>query len=169
MYYSSFDEDGRSDIKSHNLDSGETSNFTETSEREYSPTVTPDGKFVSCIIQRDNGAQYLGKFPIDVGVPVILIDDLIVGYHAWITTPTWRTVNYGEIRIRRRAYFYGGSNYGNDRNTVDRLQASNKLNDAATKVKIEGIAIVREFNEVGAKLASEYGFEFERWTPADIR
>ena len=84
LYYSSFDEDGRSDVKSHDLDSGETNKFTETSEREYSPTVTPDGKFVSCIIQRDDGAQDLGKFPMDGGEPVILIDDLIVGYHAWI-------------------------------------------------------------------------------------
>jgi hypothetical protein len=33
LYFSSFDENSRSNIKSHNLDSGETSNFTDTPRR----------------------------------------------------------------------------------------------------------------------------------------
>jgi len=41
IYYSSFNEEGRSDIKSYNYKTGVTSNITTTSEREYSPTVTP--------------------------------------------------------------------------------------------------------------------------------
>lgn len=104
LYYSSFDDDGRSDIKSHNLRSGETSNFTRTSEREYSPTVTPDGKFVSCIIQRDDGAQDLGKYPIGGGKAVVLIDDLIVGYHAWMDENSILLFVLGEpatLRIRQ--------------------------------------------------------------------
>jgi hypothetical protein len=84
IYYSSFNEEGRADIKSYNYKTGETKNITTTNEREYSPTVTPDKKFLSCIIQRDNNAQDLGKYPIGGGEPVVLISDLIVGYHAWI-------------------------------------------------------------------------------------
>jgi hypothetical protein len=84
IYYSSFNDSGRSDIKTYNFETAATSNFTTTREREYSPTVTPDGKFISCIIQRDNGDQDLAKYPIEGGKkPVVLINLLKVGYHAW--------------------------------------------------------------------------------------
>src|ERR1044071_10234944 len=57
IYYSSFNDSDRSDIKFYNYNTRQTANLTITREREYSPTVTPDENFVSCIIQRDNGAQ----------------------------------------------------------------------------------------------------------------
>jgi hypothetical protein len=84
IYYSSFNDSGRSDIKYYNYETKETKNLTATHEREYSPTVTPDGKFISCILQRDNGAQDLVKYPIEGGKPVVLIWHLKVGYHAWV-------------------------------------------------------------------------------------
>ncbi len=84
LYYSSFNDDGRSDIKVYNYQTGKTNQLTTTQEREYSPTLTPDGKFISCIIQRDNGAQDLGKYPAAGGEAFALIDNLIVGYHAWV-------------------------------------------------------------------------------------
>jgi WD40-like Beta Propeller Repeat len=84
IYYSSFNDSGRSDIKTFNYKTNVTYYFTTTNEREYSPTVTPDGKFISCIIQRDNGAQDLGQYPITSGKPQVLISNLVVGYHAWI-------------------------------------------------------------------------------------
>jgi hypothetical protein len=83
IYYSSFDDSSRSDIKFYNYSTGETANLTLTKEREYSPTVTPDENFVSCIIQRDNGAQDLAKYPIAGGKPRVLISHLKIGYHAW--------------------------------------------------------------------------------------
>ena len=83
IYFSSFNDSGRSDIKYYNYKSKLTANFTNTEEREYSPVVTPDGKFISCIIQRDNGAQDLGKYPVNGGKPDILINHLKIGYHAW--------------------------------------------------------------------------------------
>lgn len=83
VYYSSFSEEGRSDIKTYNYKKKETKSFTTTPEREYSPTLTPDKNFISCIIQRDNNAQDLGKYPIGGGAPDVIIDNLIVGYHAW--------------------------------------------------------------------------------------
>lgn len=84
LYYSSFNEEGRSDIKTYNYGSKKTTSLTTTNEREYSPTLTPDGKFISCIIQRDNDAQDLGKYPVNGGEAITLIDNLIVGYHAWV-------------------------------------------------------------------------------------
>lgn len=84
IYYSSFNDSGRSDIKYYDYQKNKVSNLTNTQEREYSPIVTPDGKFISCIIQRDNGAQNLGKYPVIGGQPLVLIKDLKVGYHAWV-------------------------------------------------------------------------------------
>lgn len=84
IYYASFNDSGRSDIKVYNYSTQQTTNLTVTHEREYSPTLTPDKKFISCIIQRDNGAQDLGKYPVKGGEPIVLINNLVVGYHAWI-------------------------------------------------------------------------------------
>lgn len=84
VYFSSFDDEGRSDIRRYNMKDGTTVNITTTNEREYSPTLTPDKQFLSCIIQRDNGAQDLGKYPVDGGDPALIIDSLIVGYHVWL-------------------------------------------------------------------------------------
>jgi hypothetical protein len=83
LYYTSADTSGRTDLLSFNYSTGVQSSVTNTPEREYSPTVTPDKKFISCIIQRDNGAQDLGKYPVAGGKPVVLINNLTVGYHAW--------------------------------------------------------------------------------------
>ncbi len=84
LYYSSFNDEDRSDILSYDYSKKKTTPITQTAEREYSPTLTPDKKYLSCIIQRDNGEQNLGKYPVDGGTPIVLIDNLIVGYHAWL-------------------------------------------------------------------------------------
>jgi hypothetical protein len=102
LYYSSANSDGRSDIKYFNFETLKTQNLTLTNEREYSPTQTPDGNFISCILQRDNGAQDLVKYPINGGRPIVLIQDLLIGYHAWIDNS--RLITYvlledkGELR-----------------------------------------------------------------------
>jgi hypothetical protein len=83
IYYSSFNDSGRSDIKYFDYEKKETKNLTLTHDREYSPLVTPDEKFISCILQRDNGVQDLVKYPIHGGKPELLIFHLKVGYHAW--------------------------------------------------------------------------------------
>jgi hypothetical protein len=83
IYYSSFDEDGRSEIRSYHIKAKVTVDITDTPEREYSPTLTPDRKYLSCIIQRDDGAQDLGKYPVEGGEPYVIINSLKVGYHVW--------------------------------------------------------------------------------------
>jgi hypothetical protein len=83
IYYAYFNDEGRSDIKAYNYETAETTSITTTNEREYSPTQTPDKNYLSCIIQRDNGAQDLGKYPIEGGDPYVIIDNQTVGYHVW--------------------------------------------------------------------------------------
>jgi hypothetical protein len=83
IYYSSFNDDGRADIRSYNYKTKTTQNITQTNEKEYSPSVTLDGHSISCIIQRDNGAQDLGKYPITGGEATVIIDNMTIGYHVW--------------------------------------------------------------------------------------
>jgi hypothetical protein len=83
LYYASGNDEGRTDILEYNIETGARRHITTTHEREYSPTLTPDKKFISCIIQRDSGAQDLGKYPTDGGESQIIINSLVVGYHAW--------------------------------------------------------------------------------------
>jgi hypothetical protein len=84
IYFASADDDGRTDIVQYNYKTNKRNVITKTHEREYSPRVTADKKFISCILQRDSGAQDLVKYPISGGEPQLLIADEIVGYHAWI-------------------------------------------------------------------------------------
>jgi hypothetical protein len=110
IYFSSFNAEGRSDIKTFNYKTNETKLFTETAEREYSPTVTPDKKFISCIIQRDNNAQDLGKYPIAGGQPTVIINNLTVGYHAWLNETTLVLFVLGESNTLRAVDITTGNN-----------------------------------------------------------
>jgi WD40-like Beta Propeller Repeat len=112
IYFSSFNDSGRSDLKYYDFKDDKTKNLTVTNEREYSPTVTPDGKHISCIIQRDNGEQNLGQYPIKGGAAQVLIKDLIVGYHAWIAKDKLllfvlgdslhpNTLHYVDLRLKK--------------------------------------------------------------------
>lgn len=86
IYYTSSNDTARidsSDIKIYNYQTGQTTRFTNTPDREFSPTVTPDAKFISCILQRKNGAQDLVKYSIEGGQLKTLVNHLKVGYHAW--------------------------------------------------------------------------------------
>jgi hypothetical protein len=84
VYFVSADSSGRTDIYQYNSKNKKTRRVVETHDKEYSPTVTPDGKFISCILQTDSGAQHLIKYPINGGKPSALIENQIVGYHAWM-------------------------------------------------------------------------------------
>jgi hypothetical protein len=111
IYYSSANDSGRTDIKYYDYKKNETASLTITEEREYSPTVTPDGEFISCIIQRDNGAQDLGKYPISGGKPVVLINNLKVGYHAWVDKNSVLLFVLGDSSRNTLVYytFHGGA------------------------------------------------------------
>jgi hypothetical protein len=84
LYYAASAEGGRTDLRAYNYQTGASQLLTVTPEREYLPTLTDDQQFLSCIIQRDNGQQDLGQYPVAGGPPTVLINTLKVGYHAWV-------------------------------------------------------------------------------------
>ncbi len=83
LYYTSGRSGGQTDILAFDYKTGQTTEVTRTPESEYSPTITPDKNFLSCIIMRDK-VQDLGKYPVGGGKPEILVNNLTVGYHAWL-------------------------------------------------------------------------------------
>jgi hypothetical protein len=85
LLYTSIRADGQADIYRHDLRDGRTVRLTETNESEYSPTLTPDGRFFSVIRVERDGTQRLWKFPLGGGHPSLVLERIKpVGYHAWI-------------------------------------------------------------------------------------
>jgi len=77
--------DKQADIYRYDLESGATSQVTNTSESEYSPTLMPDGRNISVVRVEADGTQRLWKFPLAGGQPSLILEAVKpVGYHLWI-------------------------------------------------------------------------------------
>lgn len=83
LFFSSGDN-GQMDLKVFDLKSNSTSTFTTSGDNEFSPTITPDKKFISAILQQKDMTQDLVKFSLKTKNKIELINNLTVGYHAWI-------------------------------------------------------------------------------------
>jgi len=85
IYYTSY-RDGQSDIYRYELAANISKPFGQTPESEYSPTVTPDGKFVSVVRVEKDSTQRLWKFPITGGPPLLVFKNIdSIGYHCWMS------------------------------------------------------------------------------------
>ena len=79
----------QTDIYRYDIQSGTTTQFTNTPESEYSPTLMPDRKNISVVRVEADGTQRLWKFPLAGGPPSLIIEDIKgVGYHLWIDDHT---------------------------------------------------------------------------------
>jgi dipeptidyl aminopeptidase/acylaminoacyl peptidase len=87
ILYTSYREDGQSDIYRYDIVTKTTSAFCKTPESEYSPAFTPDGKYVSVVRVEKDSTQRLWKFPVKGGAPVLVMKDVAkIGYYAWINS-----------------------------------------------------------------------------------
>lgn len=72
----------QTEIARYNIGSGETTILTKTMQgSEYSPTPTPDEK-ISSIRLDTTGLQLLYKYDL-AGNDEVLVEDAVIGYHAW--------------------------------------------------------------------------------------
>lgn len=98
MLFTSIRGGVQSDIYKMDLRSRKISQVTQTEISEYSPSVTPDGKFVSVVVVEPDSAQHLRKFMYALkdnkGTVQQQDEQLIgfnldsVGYYAWLNTDT---------------------------------------------------------------------------------
>ena len=95
------DRDGDTDIYRYEMRSRRTIQLTKTSENEYSPTVTPDGRGFTVI----RGAQqFLERFTREGRDPEIVIRGITpVGYHAWADDETLLLFVLGQPITLQRA------------------------------------------------------------------
>jgi len=88
VLYTSF-RSKQTDIYRYDLSTGATTQVTNTSESEYSPTLMPDKKNISVVRVEADGTQRLWKFPLAGGSPSLVIENIKpVGYHHWIDDHT---------------------------------------------------------------------------------
>lgn len=83
LYYAADDGFGQTDIYRYYLSSDSERRITYSPGSEYSPTPTPDGDNVSCIILEENGTQKLWKYRSNGGLATLVSDLEPVGYHVW--------------------------------------------------------------------------------------
>jgi Tol biopolymer transport system component len=78
--------DGKqTDIYEFNRKTRRSRALTTTTEGEYSPTITPDGKGISVIRVEADATQRLWRFDRGGANPRVILNDIKpVGYHAWI-------------------------------------------------------------------------------------
>lgn len=76
--------ENQTDIVKYNIEDKSLTRITDTPGSEYSPTLTPDGKYISAILLEQDGTQLLWQYPIEGGDPEILIPELKIGYHCWM-------------------------------------------------------------------------------------
>lgn len=97
MAFATDSGEGATDIAIHDFKQGKTTVLRATKESEFSPTLTPDGKHLSCIRVEEGGSQRLWQFPRDGGEPSLLNADLTtVGYHTWLDGKTLALFLVGE-------------------------------------------------------------------------
>src|ERR1051325_1600827 len=89
ILYTSIRDDGQADIYKYDLKAKAITAFCNTPESEYSPTFTPDKKFISTVRVEKDSAQRLWKFPLGGGPPELVMKNVdSIGYHCWINNDT---------------------------------------------------------------------------------
>ncbi|WMI69907.1 hypothetical protein [Mangrovimonas sp. YM274] len=74
---------GQTDIAQYNLKTGETTWLCNTEGSEYSPIKIPGKKAVSSINLGLDSSQKLYSYSLNDDSSEVLIDNLLIGYHAW--------------------------------------------------------------------------------------
>ncbi|WP_197022173.1 nuclear transport factor 2 family protein [Sediminibacter sp. Hel_I_10] len=75
----------QTDIRSYNLNNAETTWLTDTEFNEYSPLKIPFQNAFSAVTLEKDENQRLLQYDILVKLePLMLIDDILIGYHLWL-------------------------------------------------------------------------------------
>lgn len=82
--YTSFRDNGQTDIYRYDFESNKSYSITITPESEYSPTPMGGRSTFSTVRVEMDGTQRLWQFNLDGTNPIIILDSILnVGYHGW--------------------------------------------------------------------------------------
>ncbi len=94
ILFTSIREKPTTDIFAYHLKKKTTRQFTNTPEGEYSPTISPDKKYVTVVRGEE---QQLWKFPLGQGEPQFLFSNpRKVGYFAWLNADSLAVFMLGD-------------------------------------------------------------------------
>jgi len=75
----------QADVYSYNLGNQKTTAITQTPVSEYSPIITPDGKFFTAVVVEQDSTQRIYKYDLKNKLkPELLFDEDSVGYYTWL-------------------------------------------------------------------------------------
>lgn len=85
LVFSSRADSGLNEIIMYNFESEQFTNLTKTPGKgEFSPALTDCGLYVSAVTVEEDSTQRLWLYPINMGEPELLYDDIMpVGYYDW--------------------------------------------------------------------------------------
>lgn len=120
LVFTSKAKNGSSDIIMYNFATKKFTNMTRTPDfSEYSPALTDCGQYISAVRVEADGNQRLWLYPINMGEPELLYDDIMpVGYYGWVGNiaalyvlgePNKLIFPYGKTDLQPIAYNVGRS------------------------------------------------------------
>ncbi len=88
IYYVSIREDKQSDIYIYDIGSEKTIQLTKTKESEYSPVLTPDGKYLNSVVVEADSAQRIHFINALTGISDKKFETDSVGYYTFLNADT---------------------------------------------------------------------------------
>ncbi|MBI1301521.1 MAG: hypothetical protein GC137_07670 [Alphaproteobacteria bacterium] len=136
-------KNGSSDIILYNFSSKKFTNMTRTPDfSEFSPALTACGQYISAVRVEADGNQRLWLYPINMGEPELLYDDIMpVGYYGWfediaalyvVGEPNKLLFPYGKTDLQPIAYNVGRSIQARPKTkTIAYIDQNNPTNTAS--------------------------------------
>lgn len=85
IFLTSIREDQQADIYQYEISTKKTTLFIKTPESEYSPTITPDQKHLSCVVVLKDSSQVIQQFDLlNPSQASLVSSEDSVGYYTWL-------------------------------------------------------------------------------------
>jgi Tol biopolymer transport system component len=100
ILYSAVHDSDQADIFRYDLASGVTTRITSTHESEYSPTLSPNGKFITVVRVELDSTQRIWKMKLDGTKPKVLMTEVTdIGYYCWLNKKLMAVWTVGDTTL----------------------------------------------------------------------
>ena len=174
LLYTSIRSDKQADIYKYDIKNRVTTRVTETTESEFSPTLTPDGHFISVVRVEADGTQRLWKFPLGGGKPSLVLERIKpVGYHTWIDQNTLALFVLGRpntlqiVELTGEHHTIIADNIGRATKRIpqqNRLSFVHRVSDQEWLIKTYDL----DTHRIASLIKTLPGSEEYAWTPSGI-